>query len=103
MRETDVEKKLVESIEETGGLCIKFGGIFQVGLPDRICLLPQGNIIFVELKAPGKKPRRIQAFMHNKLRQLGFDTRVIDSPKQIEDMLIEYGYGYWFKQSKKSL
>jgi hypothetical protein len=48
-------------------------------VPDRIVTLPGGRIIFVEVKAPGKKPTELQHRDHERRRALGCDVRVIDS------------------------
>ena len=36
---------------------MKLPAIHNAGLPDRLCLFPGGEVVFVELKAFGKKPR----------------------------------------------
>ena len=82
-----VERKLVESVKANKGMCIKLLCDQLIGLPDRMCLFPGSKIIFVELKTTGKKPRRIQAYIHNKLRGLGFRVEVIDSVKGISDFI----------------
>jgi hypothetical protein len=46
--------------------------------------LPGGRIVFVELKAPGKKPTAIQLHVHKLLQELSADVRVIDSKEQID-------------------
>ena len=74
-----VERKLAEAIKANGGMCIKLLCDNLLGLPDRMVLMSPGRISFVELKTTGQKPRRIQVFMHNKLRNLGFRVEVIDS------------------------
>lgn len=74
-----VERRLVEVVKANGGMCIKLLCDNLLGLPDRMVLMPGGEIIFVELKTTGQKPRRIQVFMHNKLRNIGFRVEVIDS------------------------
>ena len=58
-------------------------------MPDRLVLLPDGLIAFVELKAPGKRPRPLQEARHRMLRSLGFKVYVIDKPEQIGGMLDE--------------
>ena len=58
-------------------------------MPDRLVLLPDGYIAFVELKAPGKKPRPLQLARHRLLRRLGFPVYVIDREEQIGGMLDE--------------
>lgn len=74
-----VERKLVELIKINNGMCIKLLCNHILGLPDRLCLFPGGKLAFVELKTTGEKPKRIQIFMHKKLRALGFRVEVIDT------------------------
>lgn len=74
-----IERKLVSAVKENGGMCIKLLCDQLMGLPDRMCLFPGGIVAFVELKTTGKKPKRIQTFMHKKLRGLGFRVEVIDT------------------------
>lgn len=74
-----IERKLVELVKLNGGMCIKLLCDQLIGLPDRMCLFPGHKIVFVELKTTGRKPKRIQAYMHNKLRALGFRVEVIDT------------------------
>lgn len=82
-----IERKLVENVKANNGMCIKLLCDQLIGLPDRMCLFPGSKIIFVELKTTGKKPRRIQAYIHNKLRDLGFRVEVIDSVKGVVDFI----------------
>lgn len=74
-----VERKLVELVKINNGMCIKLLCDQLIGLPDRLCLFPGHKIAFVELKTTGQKPRRIQAYMHKKLRALGLRVEVIDT------------------------
>lgn len=78
-----VEHKLVELVKINGGMCIKLLCDQLIGLPDRMCLFPGHKIVFVELKTTGRKPKRIQAYMHNKLRALGFRVEVIDTVESV--------------------
>ena len=41
--------------------------------------VPLIRIVFVEFKAPGKKPTKLQAHTHEKLRKQGYEVYVIDS------------------------
>lgn len=78
--EGDIERALVKRVEkELGGLCEKFTTPGRRSAPDRIITLPNGRIIFVELKAPGKKPSKPQERDHERRREYGCDVRVIDS------------------------
>ncbi len=82
-----VERKLAELVKACGGMCIKLLCDQLIGLPDRLCLFPNGEVIFVELKTTGRKPSRIQVFMHKKLRALGFRVEVIDTIQGVIDFV----------------
>jgi hypothetical protein len=58
-------------------------------MPDRILLLPGAHIAFVEVKAPGIKPRPLQMARHKLLRRLGFKVYVLDNEQQIGVILNE--------------
>ena len=83
MREKTIEQKLTSAVKVTGGIPLKLTAASFDGMPDRLILLPDGIIAFVELKAPGKKPRPLQSARHRLLRSLGFRVYVIDSVEQI--------------------
>lgn len=85
-----IERKLVNEIKKIGGWCIKLPAIHITGIPDRLCLVPLGRVLFVELKTTGQKPKRIQTFIHHKLRMMGFRVEVIDSTRQIKELIKEY-------------
>lgn len=92
-----VERKLVELIKLNGGMCIKLLCNHILGLPDRLCLFPGAKIAFVELKTTGEKPKKIQLYMHAKLRKLGFEVFVIDSVQGVKDF-IEYMVLYYYAE-----
>ena len=81
--EAKIEEKLVKAVKKAGGLCLKLVSPGYVGVPDRIVLVALGKIGFVEVKAPGKKPRKIQMKRHRELIALGFNTYVLDDVNQI--------------------
>ena len=89
MREKTIEKKLVQAVKTSGGIAPKFVSPGFDGMPDRIVLLPGGHIGFVEVKAPGEKPRPLQLARHGLLRQLGFKVFVLDDEQQIGEILDE--------------
>ena len=60
MREKQLEQKLVRAVKVADGICPKFVSPGTDGMPDRMILLQGGRIGFVEVKAPGKKPRPLQ-------------------------------------------
>lgn len=75
--------------KKQGGICPKFVSPGFDGMPDRIVLLPGGCMAFVEVKAPGKKPRALQTSRHTLLRRLGFRVYVLDNVEQIGGILDE--------------
>lgn len=89
MREKQIENQLVSQVKKIGGIAPKFVSPGFAGMPDRLVLIPDGHIAFVELKAPGKKPRPLQLARHRLLRLLGFRVYVIDGAEQIGGMLDE--------------
>lgn len=89
MREKQIEKKLITEVKKCGGICPKWVSPGFDGVPDRIVLLPGMKIAFVEVKAPGEKPRPLQLARHKFLRRLGFQVYVLDNESQIGGMIDE--------------
>lgn len=89
MREKTIEQKLVTAVKKHGGICPKFTSPGFDGMPDRLVLLPFGRFAFVEVKAPGEKPRPLQLARHGMLQKLGYRLYVLDDVNQIGGMLDE--------------
>lgn len=87
MNEKLIEKKLREGIKQSGGLALKFVSPAFTGVPDRIVLMPEGKMVFVELKSTGKGLTPRQAIVFPMLRKLGFIVVVIDSQSQLDEFL----------------
>lgn len=76
--EKDIEKKLRKMVERHGGVCLKWVCPGWSGVPDRIVLLPGGQIIFVETKRPkGGTLSQLQKWWAKKLTGLGFNHWII--------------------------
>lgn len=82
-----VERKLVELTNLNGGMCIKLLSFHLLGLPDRLCIFPKSKLVFVETKTTNQKPRKIQVFMHEKIRKLGFRVEVIDTVDKVIELI----------------
>lgn len=80
------ERELSKFVEESGGMAVKLLSQFIKGLPDRMFLLPGGVVVFVEFKSTGKKPTKIQSYIHAKIRALGFLVYVVDSVESYEEV-----------------
>lgn len=89
MREKAIEQKLSLMVKKRGGICPKFVSPGYDGMPDRIVLLPGCHFAFVEVKAPGEKPRPLQIARHKLLTRLGFKVYVLDDESQIGGILDE--------------
>lgn len=89
MRESKIEAYLTERTKNVlGGRALKFLPYLMAGMPDRILLLPGGQVLWVETKAPGEKLRPKQKQRQRQLQELGFYVAVIDSIEGV-DLLIE--------------
>ena len=89
MREKVIEQKLVQAVKLRGGECPKFVSPGFDGMPDRLVLLPGRHFGFVEVKAPGKRPRPLQGSRHRMLKRLGFKVYVLDGTEEIGGILDE--------------
>ena len=87
MREKTIEQKLVRAVKVKGGICPKLVCPGMAGMPDRLVLLPDGKMGFVEVKAPGEKPRPLQTARHRILEWLGYRVYVLDNPEKIGEII----------------
>ena len=77
-RERDIERRLRETVEKSGGVCLKWVCPGWSGVPDRIILLPGGRVIFAETKRPqGGKVSKLQKWWLGRLRRMGFMACVV--------------------------
>ncbi|WP_418206006.1 VRR-NUC domain-containing protein [Anaerotignum faecicola] len=90
VKESEIERFFVKECKKKGWLCLKFVSPSMSGLPDRIILAPKGRVFFAELKAPGKKPRRLQESVHKILFRFGFYICVIDSKEQASSYIAAF-------------
>ena len=89
MREKTIEATLAKKVKSMGGIALKISSANYDGMPDRLVLLTDGRLAFVELKAPGKKLRPLQEKRKRQLEALGFSVFVIDGIEQIGGILDE--------------
>lgn len=85
MLESDLERRLVAHCLSRGLLTYKFTSPAHRGVPDRI-ICGGGKVLFLELKAPGKKIGRLQQREIERLRSAGLFANWADdltSAKQI--------------------
>ena len=76
-RERQIEKRVGDHVKSKHGQWIKLTGL--KGLPDRMILLPQGKVGFIEMKRPGNKTSDMQHIWLDRLRALGFKATWSDN------------------------
>lgn len=87
IRESRIERRLVDAVKKAGGHAYKFTSPGQAGVPDRIVLLPDGEVVFAEVKAPGGSVSPIQRVEISRIRRLGFRVVIVDDEDGIDDVL----------------
>ena len=88
-KEKNIEQKLVKAVKKVGGVCWKFVSPGTNAVPDRLILIAMGKIAFVEVKAPGEKPRPLQVSRIKQIRNLGFKVYVLDDESKIGGIIDE--------------
>ena len=81
-----IEKYLYYQAKKHDILCYKFTAPSTAGVPDRI-LIGNNKTVFVELKRPGGKPRKLQIAIHTKMRDHGAIVFVADTKKLVDDII----------------
>lgn len=89
MKESTIEAYLRDQVKAIGGKAYKFVSPGNDGVPDRLVCLPGGRAVFVELKATGKKPTKLQELQQKQLETLGFPVWVIDSKELVDLFMVE--------------
>lgn len=87
--EKKIEKKFCDKVKAAGGLALKFMATACAGVPDRVVLMPNGRVYFVELKREDGKVSPIQKYMFEKFENLGSPVHVICNEKMIDDFITE--------------
>lgn len=85
--EKSIERHLFQKVKELGGKCIKLNPLNNIGVPDRLILLPGGKTVFIELKQKGQKPRKNQHYQHATLQNMDFQVLVIDSKQGVDEFV----------------
>lgn len=99
MRESQIEKHLVQRVKALGGEVRKVKWIGRTGAPDRLVMLPEKfdrwqTAMWVELKNPdtirtfpADARERAQAREHKRMRDMGQRVEVIGTIEQVEALL----------------
>ena len=93
MQEKSLEQWAEKEIRKRAGLALKWVCPGQRGVPDRICLFPNGRLIFIEFKRPGIQSdgrSALQLKMAKRLTTLGFTVWRISSKEDLLQRLDDY-------------
>lgn len=104
MLEKDLEQLFRKQLTELGCLPLKFVSPGMAGVPDRIVLIPGGQVLFVELKRPGEVLRPLQQYTADRFCRLGFPVFVVDSETALS-LFIQYltsNYGKWKYEHRRT-
>ena len=77
MRESIIEKKVSDYAISKGWLVYKFSSPNTRAVPDKI-FMRKGVVFFIEFKAPGKLPTKLQLKNHQRISDHGVSVFVID-------------------------
>ena len=89
MKESQIERRLVEGVKRLGGMCLKFASPGTLGVPDRIIITAKGRVIFVELKAETGRLTKIQRYVIGEMQKRGADARVVRGIDEVKELLAE--------------
>lgn len=89
MLEKEIERRMVQTVRERGGLCYKFVSPSNPGVPDRIIITPNGRVVFVELKTETGRLAKIQTWQLDEMRKRGADVRVANGWPAVKALLEE--------------
>lgn len=81
INESYIENKVCDYAKSKGWLHYKFTSPSNIGVPDRIFMRLDTGVsvcFFIEFKAPGKKPTRLQSKVASLIMEQGFQVYVID-------------------------
>ena len=87
IEEKKVEKYLVSSVKLLGGEAYKFTSPNRRFVPDRLCVLPFGIVLFVEVKGSKGELHSGQVREINRLRAKGHAAVVVDSIETVTELM----------------
>ena len=90
MLEKQIEKYLVKKIKAEKGLCLKFESPGYTGVPDRIIILKNKPVAFVELKRPvGGRYSARQKLVERDFNKLGQKVYKVKNKEEVDKLVEE--------------
>lgn len=72
--EVEIEEAVCQWARKNGWIAAKLVNLGERGWPDRWFLHAGPVIVLIEFKRPGQKPRKLQEYVCNQLRNLGLEV-----------------------------
>ena len=76
-------------VKEIGGVAYKFVSPSNRGVADRLVVLPQGVVWFVEVKKEGGRLSTLQNIFIAEMQRLQQNVRVVWSKEDVDDLIKE--------------
>lgn len=73
MKESQIQSKIIERHQKLGWFVTKLIQTTTNGIPD-LMLIKHGRVVFIEVKAKGKKPEELQLYRHAEMRGYGVEV-----------------------------
>jgi|TARA_R110000803_G_C11986843_1_gene321430 DNA anti-recombination protein RmuC len=90
MRESIIQQKITQKARQQGILCVKVDSSSSRGWPDLTCVLPNGTVLFIELKTPTGKLSRLQEHMIDKLKRNKANVHIIRSVEEFDHLVTSH-------------
>lgn len=90
MLESRLQSKCLDACKKQGILAVKVDSTSSRGFPDMTCVLPNGVVVFVELKTPTGKTSALQDRMIGKLERNNANVYVIRSLDDFKAVIAQH-------------
>lgn len=77
MNESTIENAVVRRLQRRGIRTLKLNLQSNRGWPDRLVILPKGQVVWLEFKVPKGRLTKLQEYVHDWLRRQGHRVEVV--------------------------
>lgn len=84
------ERHLSKEMLRIRGLSFKWVCPNVRGVPDRICIFPNGSTHYAEIKSEGKAAEDHQLRLHRAIRKLSATVDILETKAQVDEFIKKY-------------
>jgi len=88
--EKELQKKVINFCVKNDILAVKVDSTSARGWPDLTVILPNGVVLFIELKTPAGVVSKLQQHMHRKIQKQKGNVYVIRSLKDFQTLISQF-------------